>query len=293
MIGITRDLVRELIDSQFPQWSGLPLRPVEKGGHDNRTFRLGDDMSVRLPGHERYAAAVEKEMIYLPMLAEKISLPITQPIAKGKPVKAYPLPWSVNTWLEGSPVTYGNISSLDDFADDLASFLREFQAVDARGGIPAGEHNFYRGGNLLVYDAETNKAIDSLAGIFDKALLSAIWAQALSSARSKPPCWVHGDIAVGNLLVKNGRLCGVIDFGTMGTGDPACDLAIAWHFLDSESRGRFFLRLDADTALIGCARGWSLWKALITYAGSDPATESSAWAKRAIGEITEEYRQMK
>lgn len=293
MAEITIDLVRELIDSQFPQWSALPLRPVEKGGHDNRTFRLGDDMAVRLPGHKRYAAAVEKEMTWLPMLAEKISLPITRPLAKGMPVKAYPFPWSVNAWLEGSTVTRENIASLNEFAEDLASFLGELQAIDARGGIHAGEHNFYRGGNLLVYDAETKAAIDSLAGVYDKALLSQIWALALSSAWERPPRWIHGDIAVGNLLVKGGRLCGVIDFGAMGTGDPACDLAIAWDFLDNKSRGLFFSRLDADAALIGRARGWSLWKALITYAGNDASSELAVWAKCSIDAITEEYHQVR
>jgi len=232
-------------------------------------------------------------MIYLPMLAGKISLPITRPIAKGMPGKAYPFPWSVNTWLEGSTATRENIESLNEFADDLASFLGELQAIDAGRGIPAGEQNFYRGGNLQVYDTETKKAIKSLAGVYDKALLSEIWALALSSSWSKLPRWVHGDIAVGNLLVKGGRLCGVIDFGTMGTGDPACDLAIAWDFLDSESRGLFFSRLDADAALIGRARGWSLWKALITYAGNDASSELAVWAKCSIDAITEEYHQVR
>jgi len=291
MIEITLDTVRELIDCQFPQWAGLPIKNVEVSGHDNRTFRLGNELAVRLPSHERYVAAVEKEMKYLPVLAKNISIPITLPLAKGKPARGYPFPWSVNCWIDGQPVTHTNISSLNEFADDLVAFLKELEAIDASDGIPAGEHNFYRGGNLSVYEEETKNAISHVAAIYDKTMLLDIWELALASKWDKRPVWVHGDIATGNLLVKNGRLCGVIDFGTMGTGDPSCDFAIAWNFFDQESRRRFFQQSGAGDDLVNRARGWSLWKALITFVENDPSSELAMWGKRVIDTVIKEYTQ--
>ena len=193
MVEITLRMVRDLIDSQFPQWANLPIRNVESSGHDNRTFRLGNKMAVRLPRHERYVAAVEKEMKYLPMLSRGISIPITKPLEKGRPTKAYPFPWSVNCWIDGQRASSENINSLNDFASDLAFFLKELEAIDTSDGISAGEHNFYRGGNLLVYDVETKKAINDVANIYDIALLSEIWELALSSKWNRQPLWVHGE----------------------------------------------------------------------------------------------------
>ncbi|MDF2723941.1 MAG: aminoglycoside phosphotransferase [Paenibacillus sp.] len=290
LIHVTTELVRGLIDSQFPQWSKLEVRPVEKSGHDNRTYRLGDDMTVRLPSHERYASAVEKEMAWLPKFKPHLSLDIPVPLAKGEPTRDYPLPWSVNRWIEGDTVNDANIRDRNEFAEDLASFLLQLEAIDASGGVPAGVQNFHRGGELAVYDAETRHVIAHLSGAYDTSLLTEIWQLALSTRFTAAPVWLHGDVAVGNLLVRGGRLSGVIDFGTMGVGDPSADLVMAWNYFDPASRALFLARMGLDEHTIDRARGWALWKALITYERNE-GSEASAWGRSVIDAVLAEYKQ--
>lgn len=289
MIEITTDLVRRLINDQFPEWRDLEIQPVEKSGHDNRTYRLGNEMTVRLPSHERYASAVAKELTWLPVFKPLLSLPVPAPVAKGEPTEEYPLPWSVNRWIEGDTVSYANIRNLNEFAGDLAGFLKELQAIDAANGIPAGIQNFHRGGNLAVYDQDTRSVIDKLHGQYNQSLLTEIWELALATRYEASPLWLHGDIAVGNLLVQDGRLSGVIDFGTMGVGDPSSDLVMAWNFFDDESRQLFLRHMNADPDTINRARGWALWKALITYAWNEQGSEASNWGKRVIDVIIGDY----
>ncbi|WP_336780063.1 aminoglycoside phosphotransferase family protein [Paenibacillus illinoisensis] len=289
MIEITTELVRQLIQRQFPEWKHLTIAPVDKSGHDNRTYRLGNEMTVRLPSHERYASAVQKELTWLPIFKPYLSLPIPAPIAKGEPTADYPLPWSVNQWIEGSTVTAENITDLNTFAEDLAGFLIELEAIDTSQGIPAGIQNFHRGGNLAVYDQDTRSVIDVLPSPYDPKLFLEIWELALATKYEATPLWLHGDVAVGNLLVQDGRLCGVIDFGTMGVGDPSSDLVMAWNFFDGSSRDIFLRRMNADQDMINRARGWALWKALITYAWNEPGSESSNWGKRVMDVIIRDY----
>ncbi|GIP39322.1 acetyltransferase [Paenibacillus sp. J31TS4] len=292
MIEITVDLVRRLIDSQFPQWMSLELKPVEKSGHDNRTYRLGSEMTVRLPSHERYASAVEKELTWLPIFKPLLSLPIPVPVAKGEPTDEYPLPWSINRWIDGDTVRQDNIRNPSEFAEDLARFLKELEAIDASRGIPAGVQNFHRGGNLAVYDGETRSAIETLSGPYDQKLLTEIWEISLATRYQSAPVWLHGDVAVGNLLVKDGRLCGVIDFGTMGVGDPSSDLVMAWNFFDDANRQLFLKLMNFDENTVNRARGWALWKALITYAGNEKGSVASTWGKHAMETIIRDYQQL-
>ncbi|SFI48204.1 Predicted kinase, aminoglycoside phosphotransferase (APT) family [Paenibacillus sp. UNC496MF] len=292
MIDITTELVRGLIDRQFPEWKDLALKPVEKSGHDNRTYRLGDDMTVRLPSHERYASAVAKELTWLPVFKPLLSLPIPAPVAEGKPDEDYPLPWSVNRWIDGDTVTHANVRDLNEFAEDLAGFLKELEAIDATGGIPAGVQNFHRGGDLSVYDSDTRAVIGQLGDPYDRKRFAEIWELSLATRYEAAPVWVHGDVAVGNLLARNGRLSGVIDFGTMGVGDPSSDLVMAWNFFDAASRQVFLSGMRADRAAVDRARGWALWKALITYAWNEPGSEASKWGKRVMDAIAQDYKSL-
>lgn len=292
MIEITTELVRRLINSQFPQWRDLALRPVEKSGHDNRTYRLGSEMTVRLPSHERYASAVEKEFTWLPIFKPLLSLPIPASVAKGAATDEYPLPWSVNRWIEGDIVTRANIRDQNEFAEDLAGFLKELEAIDASRGVPAGPQNFHRGGNLAVYDNDTRSIIETLSGQYDRRLLTEIWELSLATRYQSAPLWLHGDVAVGNLLVKDGQLCGVIDFGTMGAGDPSSDLVMAWNFFDDVSRKIFLTCMNFDEDTVNRARGWALWKALITFAWNEKGTEASNWGKQVIDVIIRDYKKV-
>lgn len=284
-MDITVDLVKELINEQYPEFSNLEIKMVEKSGHDNRTFHLGDTMSVRLPSGPSYASQIEKELTWLPKLKPYISLPIPSPIAQGKPSTKYPFSFAINHWIEGDTVSYDTVKDLNQLAIDLANFLKELQSIDASLGPVAGEHNFYRGGSLKVYDNETRVTLEKLKGIFDTNILENMWNTALQSKYEDKPVWIHGDVAVGNLLVKNGKLSSVIDFGILGTGDPACDYVMAWTFFDSESRQIFKDTLNCDKETLNRAKGWALWKALISYDITDENSTSSNWARHCINEL--------
>ena len=263
---IDEALVCRLVTTQFPQWKDLPIWPVASGGWDNRTFHLGQHMLVRMPSAADYALQVEKEQRWLPKLAPLLPLPIPVPLAIGKPTEEYPWQWSIYQWLPGDSAANAPISDLNHFATSLAEFLIALQRIDSAGGPSPGLHSFYRGGSLATYDAETRQALAILKGKIDVVAAIEIWETALATDWDKPPVWVHGDISLGNLLVKNGQLCAVIDFGQLTVGDPACDLAIAWTFFKGESREIFrtLLALDANTWARG--RAWTLWKALVIAA---------------------------
>lgn len=266
MPEIDAALVRTLVARQFAQWADLPVRAVAEGGWDNRTFHLGDAMSVRLPSAERYVAQVEKEHRWLPALASQLPLPIPAPLAIGRPDAGYPWPWSIYGWIEGDRASRGAISDLTAFAEELADFLVALRRIDASDGPLAGAQNFHRGGSLAVYDGETRQALNDLADELDVSLLTKIWERALGSSWREKPVWVHGDIAEGNLLVRDGRLSAVIDFGSSGVGDPSSDLVIAWTLFDEPARNAFRARVGLDRQTWERARGWCLWKALITIA---------------------------
>jgi len=264
--AIDAHLVRNMVDRQFPEWMALPVRPVERGGWDNRSFHLGDEMVVRLPSAAEYAEQVHKEHRWLPNLAPAVPFLVPRPLALGEPMFGYPWPWSIYSWIAGEPATLGRIADLPEFAADLARFLVALQSVDAAGGPPPGAHNFHRGGSLAVYDPEVRRSISILGAAIDVAGVTATWAEALDSAFDGPVVWVHGDIAPGNLLTQHGRLAGVIDFGSLAVGDPACDLAIAWTFLHGDGRDAFLSGCGADHGTVARARGWTLWKGLILAA---------------------------
>lgn len=283
---INAGLVQRLVADQFPRWADLPVRPVEFGGWDNRTFHLGEHMSVRLPSAEGYVPQVEKEQRWLPKLAPHLTLPIPAPLARGQPGHGYPWPWSIYRWLDGENAAVGRIDDLEQLADDLGRFLVALQATDATDGPPAGPHSFYRGGPLSTYDAETRQAIASLEAEIDSAAATGLWEAALAATWHGPPVWFHGDVATGNLLVQGGRLSAVIDFGCAGVGDPACDTVMAWTRFSGKSRQAFSSALPLDAATWARGRGWALWKALITLAEHrDTDSLKADEACRVIAEV--------
>jgi aminoglycoside phosphotransferase (APT) family kinase protein len=260
---ITSDLVTRLLAEQFPAWAGLPVWPVAVDGVDNTTFRLGDALSVRLPSAECYAEQVDKEHRWLPELRSRLPLPIPEPLAKGVPGCGFPRPWSVYRWIDGEPATTGNIADQPQFAADLAAFLCALYSVDPAGGPGPGPHNFHRGGPVAVYDADTRAALAALAGHIDTGLAAEVWQAALEAGDAGRAVWFHGDAQPGNLLVRDGKLSAVIDFGTAGVGDPACDTTIAWTFFSGASSQAFKNGLPFDAATWARGRGWAIWKAMI------------------------------
>jgi aminoglycoside phosphotransferase (APT) family kinase protein len=294
--GIDVAVVERLIAAQFPQWQGLPVTPVEADGWDNRTYRLGDALSVRLPTAQGYVPAVDKERRWLPVLAPGLPLPIPREVGAGVPGEGYPFPWSVRTWLDGRPASSAGAVDLPGLAVALAGFLLALYRIDARGGPAAGEHSFHRGAWPGHYDDQTRQALRVLADRVDVRLATRVWDVALESRWSGPPVWFHGDVAAGNLLVRDGALAAVIDFGTCGVGDPACDLVIAWTLPDPTARAAFRAAIGLD-AVIGLgaaiwarARGWALWKAAITSADPATAPADAALAERVIARVLQDHR---
>jgi len=275
--GITASLVEALLAEQAPQWSDLPVEPVPVDGWDNRTYRLGEEFAVRLPTAECYAASVEKESQWLPVLAPQLPLPIPEPLFTGRPGAGYPYSWSVRRWLPGHPASSG-LRYMERFAEDVAAFLIALRRVDATGGPVAGEHSFHRGQSPSWYDDEIQRALATTEGV-NVASAAAVWKDALASTWQGPDVWVHGDIAVGNLLVRDRRLAAVIDFGTCGVGDPACDLVLAWTFLTGPARRRFHRTVGLDDETWARARGWALWKSLISLNGEDASFHRHVIAK--------------
>jgi aminoglycoside phosphotransferase (APT) family kinase protein len=263
-------LVRKLLRDQFPRWADLDVRPIEPGGWDNRSLRLGDELVARFPSDEAYASQVEKEYHWLPRLAPHLPLAIPTPIAMGAPGPGYPWCWSIYDWIDGDAASSTSRVNPLLVATDLARFLGALQCIDPQGGPSPGTHNFHRGGDLRVYDDEVDRALAVLDGAIDRRAAGDLWKKAVATRWRNKPVWIHGDVSPGNLLLRSGRLNAVIDFGNLAVGDPACDLAIGWSWFDRETCEalRTALPLDDDAWLRG--RAWALWKALVVAAGMSP-----------------------
>ncbi|MEO3936843.1 aminoglycoside phosphotransferase family protein [Dermatophilaceae bacterium Soc4.6] len=285
---ISRETVRKLIRQQFPQWAELTVTPVPEQGNDNRTFRLGEELAVRLPSAEGYVAGVVKEDLCLPVMARHLTTGVPVPVATGVPSEQYPYPWSVRRWITGT--TPDRDPDLDRvaLAKELGVFLRELRAVPTGQGPAAGAHSFYRGTHPSVYGDQVQQALGQLANEVDVEACHAIWAEVVRTAWPSDPVWFHGDVALGNILTDGGRLVAVIDFGTCGVGDPACDLVIAWTMFTDAERGIFRDAAALPDDAWARGRGWALWKALVTLC--DPTSKLYPHQARALDDVIADYR---
>lgn len=272
-------LVARLVAEQFPAWADLPVRAADPQGWDNRTFRLGSDLSVRLPSAAAYVPGTTKEQRVLTWLAGRLDVPVPEVVGVGRPGSGYPFPWSVRRWIDGTVAsrTGGDRTAL---AADVGRALRQLRAVptDGQSGLEPGAHSFMRGARPSVYADEVVDALATLGGDVDQAACRRVWDTACSTAWTGPGVWFHGDVAPDNLVVDDaGRLSALIDFGTSGVGDPACDVVLAWTFLDTPARQVFHreLALDDDTWARG--RGWSLWKALVMIVRNADPDVRATW----------------
>jgi aminoglycoside phosphotransferase (APT) family kinase protein len=286
-LHIDEILVHKLIARQFPHFANLPIRPVSSIGTDNALYRLGNDMVVRLPRIDWAVENVDKEFEWLPKIASFLPTSIPTPIAKGYPTKDYPWPWSIYNWIEGSNPKASEVT--ESLVQDLVAFIQALHKVNLPNGPPCN-----RGIPLEEKDIETRKAIQQLEGVIDVQTVTALWQRALKTPKwSKPAIWMHGDLSPGNLLIKNGRLNAVIDFGNLGIGDPACDLIIAWNLLPSHMRGSFRSGLMLDQATWERGRGWALSNALIAlpyYKDTNPALANNA--RHVIQELIHDHTKL-
>jgi len=262
-VDIDEALVGRLVATQFPHWADLPIERVPDWGTDNALYRLGDDMVVRLPRVPRTAVTLEKELAWLPRLAPLLPLAIPVPLAVGEPADGYPFAWAVYTWLEGETATAERIADPDQAAADLAQFITALQRIDPTNGPPPGEHNVFRGVPLVTRDKSTRASIAALADRIDAGSATAAWDASLAAPDwQRPPVWIHGDLDSRNLLAEGGRLTAAIDWGCLGVGDPACDVAVAWKLFDGAARECFRSELAVDDATWARSRGWVLSQAL-------------------------------
>lgn len=274
-------LARRLLEAQLPQWAALPLAPVIADSTDNDMYRLGSDMAVRLPRRASAVTPLDKEHEWLPKLAPLLPTPVPLPLAKGAPGEGYPYPWSVVRWIEGAnpPVLVND----NAFAHDLAAFLRALHALDASEGPPPGAHNFWRGTLLAARDANMRERFGWLSDIEDIGAVVAAWEADLPTpAWDRSPCWIHGDMQRGNLLMREGRLAGVLDWSALGVGDPAGDLSVAWNLLGPDARKVFREAMDVDDDTWRRGRAWALVEGVLALSYYRGKNEAIAQAGRRL-----------
>lgn len=283
-LEIEKALVRRLLAEQFPEWADLPLNRVEPAGTVNAIFRLGAALSVRLARREGPTEPGGKEFDWLPRLAPSLPLEIPVPVAQGRPSAFYPWFWDVYTWVEGDTAPVEELDAIDA-ARDLAAFVAALQRVGPASAPPG------RGIPLAERDEEIRYWLARFGG---DSVVTTEWERALAAPPwDGPPVWHHGDLDVRNWLVRDGRICAVIDWGSMGVGDPACDVMVAWKLHSHEARDAFREALPTNDATWERARGWALSQAVAALAYYTPENnpalyhEAQSWLELVLSEREE------
>lgn len=272
-VPITPDLAQRLLAEQHPGLVHLPVRLLADQGTDNVVMRLGEQLSLRFPRKPSAVPSLVVEREWLPRLAPHLPVPVPVPVAHGEPTDAYPFPWSVCRWVPGGTPDRPEHVDPDHTARQLGRFVRDLHALDTTGA-PVADERTQRAGSLAQYDEVTREALGQVAALihsghvepdlFDPAAARDLWEAAVEAPRwAEDPVWVHRDLYLGNLLVRDGRLTGVIDFGGLVVGDPAGDAMAAWHVLPPTHRSRFLDLVEADAATRLRARGWVLSQGLL------------------------------
>ena len=254
-IEIDETLVRSLLRDQHPDLAGLHLRQVP-GGWDNQLWRLGDEFAARLPRAPRAPSLLRKEQRWLPVLAPRLPLPVPSPVRIGEPAARFPRPWTITKWVPGEPGDRASISRVSDAADTLAGFLRALHK-NAPTEAPANPN---RGVPLRTLTHEFDRKFQAIGSSGIATEVRAVWDDAVSAPGwDGPPVWLHGDLHPANVVISDGTISGVIDFGEMCAGDPATDLAAVWLLLPAGAASRFFDAYpNVDQAMIRRARGWAV-----------------------------------
>jgi len=280
-LPIDEALVRRLLSAQFPRWAGLPLRRVEPSGTVNAIFRLGAELSVRLPRRDGPTVPGSTELEWLPKLAPLLPVEVPVPVAQGHPSAEYPWFWEIHTWVEGQTLAVEEIDAVQA-ARDLATLIATLQQIDPAGAPPG------RGIPLAERDRATRDWIERFDG---DPVVAAEWERALAAPPWRgAPVWHHGDLDARNWLVRGGRISGVIDWGAAGVGDPACDVMVAWKLHSPAARDAFRDALPTDDATWERARGWVLSQAVAILAYYTPEnnpvlfSEATSWLDLVLSE---------
>jgi len=275
-LTVSTGTVRVLVDDQFPEWRGLPIRSIESQGTVNAIFRIGDHLAARFPLQPE---DVESARRWLKAEAEaarelvgRTRFATPEPVALGEPAADYPLPWSVQTWVPGVVATDDDPAGSVAFAHDLAEFIGDVRRIDTRGRKFSGRG---RGGDLPSHDAWMETCFNHSEGLLDVPRLRDRWAVLRSLPRGGTgDVMTHGDLIPGNVLVSDGRLAGVLDVGGLGPADPALDLVSAWHLLDAGSRQVLRVDLGCDDLEWERGQAWAFQQAmgaLWYYVDTNPA----------------------
>jgi aminoglycoside phosphotransferase (APT) family kinase protein len=289
-IEISDALARRLLARHLPHLVDLPMHRIVAWGTDHAIFRIGDDLSLRLPKIGWAAKQGEKEARWLPVLAPHLSLEIPVPIAVGEPSDDYPFHWYLSPWLTGENPTPESGVDPHRLALDLAAFVHTLQAVDTT--LAPRPRTEQRGGPLASADASTRIPAEKLRGETDVDALLAVWGAGVTApAWEGPDVWVHGDLSDGNLLARDGRLSGVIDWGGLIAGDPAVELIAAWNLFDAEHRAVYRDALGfADDAMWLRGRAWAASaaiQALPYYRDTNPVIVARSW--RTVAEVLADF----
>nr|WTB32537.1 aminoglycoside phosphotransferase family protein [Streptomyces sp. NBC_00830] len=256
-----RTLVRSLLKAQRPAWADLPLSPAG-AGTDNTMYRLGDDLLVRLPRTADKGGSVRKEQVWLPHLAPLLACPIPEPVHAGTPTNAFPLVWSVYRWIDGDEAGPDTVRDWAAFGADLAAVVRELHSIDLMGAARADDLSWYRGGSLQACDQWISKCLEdcrtTVGPELDVETLEQLWRAALALPEpSGPHVWLHGDLKPTNLLVREGKLRAVIDFGGLSVGFPDAEHSTIWD-LPSQARQAYWDTLNLDDLTWARARAWAV-----------------------------------
>ena len=277
-VGVDASLVQALLEEQHPDLAHLPPVKVAEGW-DNVLFRLGDELAVRLPRRAASAALIEHEQRWLPELSARLPVPVPVPVRVGVPGPVFGWSWSVVRWLPGQSLLQARLADPAAAVPALERFLR---ALHQPAPLDA-PRNPWRGVPLEARTAALHEHLRQLDGVVDRSAVLALWDRALSTPLwPGPPLWLHGDLHPGNLLVSDGRLSGVIDFGDLTAGDPATDVSVLW-MLPRSIRSRFQAWVGAEPdALKMRARGWALALGLAYLAHSRDDAAMTALGQRTI-----------
>jgi len=275
-IDIDLPLVRALVDAVLPDLASQPLQPLDASGSTNALFRLGDDLLVRLPRQPGGSAVIDKEARWLPHVAAALPVPVPRIVAVGEPDLGYPERWSVVSWIDGQTPDIsvdGPRGVSDGLARDLADVVRALGELEVpEGALTDPALRWYRGEPLAAMDATTRAYLADcrqLRGLdLDLNACLEIWEATVAlpaTNEAVTPRWLHGDLLAENLLVRNGRLAAVLDFGGLAVGDPTVDLILGWEVLDPASRELFRSLLGVDEVTWLRGRAWALAVALMTF----------------------------
>jgi aminoglycoside phosphotransferase (APT) family kinase protein len=284
-VDIDADLVRRLLADQLPHLSKLPISQVRSTGTVNAIYRIGADLYARLPRVRDWADDLANEAHWLPRLAPLLPLAVPAPVAMGIPAAGYPFQWAIYRWLDGETYAPDHVSDERQSARDLAGFVSALRRVRLQGRPRTRPHR-----PLLLQDAGAQSAIAALGPSYDRPAVTAAWQRALAApAWDGEAVWSHGDLLPPNLLVRHCRLSAVIDFGSVGVGDPAADVIPSWCVFGQPGRETFRAALGVDDHTWARARGLALHKALLIipyYAETNPGFV--AMATRTIDEVLDD-----